>query len=288
MPDSARGRRARHPDHMSEHITPTPKRPSASSAPLRPHARRRLPAASAATSTSTRPFFRLGFVVLTLLGGAGILVYLAAVLVIPDEGKERLDRRARPSRSAATGPGRVVGLGLVGVALARPALPRDVLAGGRRRLGARPDRRARHPLGDDARARRAVAHAADRRCVVARRRSRSPPSSPRSSPRSRGSTSASATASATASTPRRRSRRCSRPTTSASATCGSTSRSSARRRRTTHVKAQVGIGELRVIVAAGPAGRRRRAREGRRRLRRSASTTTGRNATLARRAAASS
>jgi len=34
-------------------------------------------------------FFRLGFVVLTLLGGAGIFVYLAAVLVVPDEGKER-------------------------------------------------------------------------------------------------------------------------------------------------------------------------------------------------------
>src|ERR671931_672602 len=33
-------------------------------------------------------FFRLGFVVLTLLGGAGILVYLAALLVMPDEGKE--------------------------------------------------------------------------------------------------------------------------------------------------------------------------------------------------------
>jgi len=33
--------------------------------------------------------FRLGLVVLTLLGGAGILVYLAAVLVIPDEGAAR-------------------------------------------------------------------------------------------------------------------------------------------------------------------------------------------------------
>ena len=33
-------------------------------------------------------FYRVGFVVLTLIGGAGILIYLAAVLVIPDEGKE--------------------------------------------------------------------------------------------------------------------------------------------------------------------------------------------------------
>ena len=52
--------------------------------------------------------FRLGFVVLTLLGGAGLLVYLAAVLVIPDEGQERRSRRRR-SPSAATGPGRSSG-----------------------------------------------------------------------------------------------------------------------------------------------------------------------------------
>ena len=60
--------------------------------------------------------FRLGFVVLTLLGGAGILVYLAAVLVIPREGSEQsiaaqvlAERRDRPWP--------VVGLGLAGVAL---------------------------------------------------------------------------------------------------------------------------------------------------------------------------
>jgi phage shock protein PspC (stress-responsive transcriptional regulator) len=61
-------------------------------------------------------FFRIGFVVLTLLGGAGILVYLAAVLVIPDEGKgssiaaEALEhRRERPWP--------VVGLGLAAAAI---------------------------------------------------------------------------------------------------------------------------------------------------------------------------
>lgn len=32
-------------------------------------------------------FYRVGFVVLTLLGGSGVLVYLAAYLVIPEEGK---------------------------------------------------------------------------------------------------------------------------------------------------------------------------------------------------------
>src|ERR687884_57165 len=33
-------------------------------------------------------FYRVGFVVLTLLGGAGVLIYAAAALVMPDEGKE--------------------------------------------------------------------------------------------------------------------------------------------------------------------------------------------------------
>ena len=32
-------------------------------------------------------FYRVGFVVLTLIGGAGILIYIAAALVIPDEGE---------------------------------------------------------------------------------------------------------------------------------------------------------------------------------------------------------
>ncbi len=48
-------------------------------------------------------FYRVGFVVLTLLGGAGILIYVAAALVMPDEGKPDSvasaalrDRRDRP------------------------------------------------------------------------------------------------------------------------------------------------------------------------------------------------
>src|SRR6185312_14498223 len=59
--------------------------------------------------------FRLGFVVLTLLGGAGVLVYIAAALVMPKEGEERsvaedilANRRDHPAR--------LVALGLVAVA----------------------------------------------------------------------------------------------------------------------------------------------------------------------------
>jgi prepilin-type processing-associated H-X9-DG protein len=60
--------------------------------------------------------FRLGLVVLTLLGGAGILVYLAAVLVVPAENKQSIaadvlaDRRDHPWA--------LVALGLAGVAIA--------------------------------------------------------------------------------------------------------------------------------------------------------------------------
>jgi phage shock protein PspC (stress-responsive transcriptional regulator) len=60
--------------------------------------------------------FRLGLVVLTLLGGAGILVYLAAVLVIPAEGTDASiaeDVLARRQEH----PGRLVALALVAVAL---------------------------------------------------------------------------------------------------------------------------------------------------------------------------
>src|SRR5262245_45085399 len=60
--------------------------------------------------------FRVGFVVLTLLGGAGILIYAVAALVMPDEGKADpvataalRDRRDRPWP--------LIGLGLLAVAV---------------------------------------------------------------------------------------------------------------------------------------------------------------------------
>jgi phage shock protein PspC (stress-responsive transcriptional regulator) len=64
----------------------------------------------------TPAVFRLGFVVLTLLSGFGILVYIAAVLVMPKEGDESSiaedilkKRRDHPAR--------LVALGLVAVAI---------------------------------------------------------------------------------------------------------------------------------------------------------------------------
>ena len=91
--------------------------------------------------------FRLGFVVLTLLGGAGILVYLAAVLVIPDEGREQLDRgrRARRAPRPALAPRRARPDRR---RHPRPHLARRALAERRRRLGTAPRRRSRHPLDE--------------------------------------------------------------------------------------------------------------------------------------------
>jgi phage shock protein PspC (stress-responsive transcriptional regulator) len=61
--------------------------------------------------------FRLGLIVLTLLGGAGILVYLAAVLVIPEEGSDQsFAERVLSERRDRPWP--LIGLGLVGVAVA--------------------------------------------------------------------------------------------------------------------------------------------------------------------------
>ena len=60
--------------------------------------------------------FRLGFVVLTLLGGAGILTYLVAVLVIPEEGAEQ-SIAARVLAERRTRPWPLVGLGLVAAAV---------------------------------------------------------------------------------------------------------------------------------------------------------------------------
>jgi phage shock protein PspC (stress-responsive transcriptional regulator)/uncharacterized membrane protein (DUF373 family) len=61
-------------------------------------------------------FFRLGFVVLTLLGGSGVLLYLAALLIIPDEGKDG-SIAADALEHRRDKPGRVIALGLVAIAL---------------------------------------------------------------------------------------------------------------------------------------------------------------------------
>lgn len=59
--------------------------------------------------------FRVGFVVLTLLGGAGILIYAAAWLVMPDEGKT--DSIATAAlRNRRDRPWPLIGLGLLAVA----------------------------------------------------------------------------------------------------------------------------------------------------------------------------
>ena len=60
--------------------------------------------------------FRVGFVVLTLLGGAGVLVYLAAAFVMPGEGKERsLAEQVLAERKERPWP--LIGLAIVGVAM---------------------------------------------------------------------------------------------------------------------------------------------------------------------------
>lgn len=61
-------------------------------------------------------FFRLGFVVLTLLGGSGVLLYLAALLIIPEEGKDN-SIAADALENRRERPGRVIALGLVAIAL---------------------------------------------------------------------------------------------------------------------------------------------------------------------------
>jgi phage shock protein PspC (stress-responsive transcriptional regulator) len=64
----------------------------------------------------TPTVFRLAFVVLTLLGGVGILIYVAAVLVVPKEGEDAsIVERALADRRQH--PGRLVGIGLVALAI---------------------------------------------------------------------------------------------------------------------------------------------------------------------------
>ncbi len=60
-------------------------------------------------------FYRVGFVVLALIGGAGILIYLAAALVIPDEDSQD-SIAAEILHDARDHPWPLVGLGLVATA----------------------------------------------------------------------------------------------------------------------------------------------------------------------------
>jgi phage shock protein PspC (stress-responsive transcriptional regulator) len=105
----------RHPRSMSEHITHT-----ASIKRLERSSDRMVAGVAGGLGRyfDINPgVFRLGFVVLTLLGGAGILVYLAAVLVMPSEGEEQsIAAKVLAERSDRPAP--LVALGLVGVAIA--------------------------------------------------------------------------------------------------------------------------------------------------------------------------
>src|SRR3954469_11842632 len=101
--------------HMSEHITDTPsiKRLERSS---------QSKVIAGVSGGLGRYFdlnpmvFRLALVVLTVVGGAGILVYIAAVLIMPAEGEDAsIAERVLAERSDH--PARLVALGLVAVAV---------------------------------------------------------------------------------------------------------------------------------------------------------------------------
>jgi phage shock protein PspC (stress-responsive transcriptional regulator)/predicted membrane protein len=61
-------------------------------------------------------FFRVGFVVLTLLGGSGLLIYLAAVLVIPDQGDDD-SIAARTLKRHRDRPAALAGLAIIGAVI---------------------------------------------------------------------------------------------------------------------------------------------------------------------------
>ena len=103
-----------HPGPMSEHTTEIPE--------IRRLQRSRSDRMLAGVSGGLARYFeihpavfRVGFVVLTLLGGAGVLIYAAAALVMPDEGKE--DSVATAAlRNRKDHPWPLIGLGLLAVA----------------------------------------------------------------------------------------------------------------------------------------------------------------------------
>ena len=113
------GEPSRHPRDMNTHITDTPEIPE-----IRRLQRSRSDRMVAGVSGGLARYFeihpavfRVGFVVLTLLGGAGILIYAAAALVMPDEGKE--DSIATAAlRNRRDRPWPLIGLGLLAVAAA--------------------------------------------------------------------------------------------------------------------------------------------------------------------------
>jgi phage shock protein PspC (stress-responsive transcriptional regulator) len=59
--------------------------------------------------------YRVGFIILTLLGGSGLLLYAAAWLILPDEGKDE-SIAAEVLRERRDRPWALIGLGLLGVA----------------------------------------------------------------------------------------------------------------------------------------------------------------------------
>jgi phage shock protein PspC (stress-responsive transcriptional regulator)/predicted membrane protein len=61
-------------------------------------------------------FFRVGFVVLTLLGGSGILIYLAAALVMPNQGEQDSIASGRLKRHRDQ-PAALAGLAIIGVVI---------------------------------------------------------------------------------------------------------------------------------------------------------------------------
>ena|SRR5438552_12670198 len=102
----------RHPGAMTEHATPTPKT-------LRRSRTDRMVAGvcgGLGRYFDLNPaFFRVGFVVLTLLGGSGLLIYGAALLVIPGEDEDD-SIAVRVLKDYREKPWAAIGLGLVVVA----------------------------------------------------------------------------------------------------------------------------------------------------------------------------
>ena len=244
--------------------------------------------------------FRVGFVVLTLLGGAGLLIYAAAALVMPDEGKE--DSIATAAlRNRRDRPWPVIGLGFLAVAgailLSRVSLSLNggswflfLVAGivilwiTRQPAADRAADPSIDPTTDPgavpASSRRSSRSETPGACggSASGSRSRSRRSSPSCSspspPSSRCSTSTSAAASATATSRSRASRTCRSDYHLGIGTLDLDLRELKLPLGETHVEANVDVGDLHVIVAGRrrPAGARngrdRRGRSPRRRRRR--------------------